>query len=260
MPVFRNSLLICAALAAFPVTAHAATVSHRSCTKPRTNDCVVKTHTIALSTTYFQNASRVGGTALASYPLARVSYGVTQGASVFYDAPNELAVSSHGGHYEMVHAGYGAQGSIAQLGDMDLTLTAESRPPLDPLENLYLLPLSDVHVTAAFDSSMNPDSTAFTAQVGTLNYIATNRDHRRSSAFDDVAATQTVGDGTWFTGLLGMQSNATYQGTGQTRGIASVKRSLGEDVLANVDLGTTFNVAHSNSKPHYLGAGFTILR
>jgi hypothetical protein len=67
-----------------------------------------------------------------------------------------------------------------------------------------------------------------------------------------------IGNGTWFSGQLGMQSNATYGSAGETRGIASLKRAVGADTLFNVDLGTAFN-AGGNSKPHYLGAGFTFL-
>jgi hypothetical protein len=205
---------------------------------------------------YYQNASKVGGTALAGYPLLRVRYGVVPNLEAFYDAPTELAISAiHGGRYEMAHAGIGLSGALAQAGDVGFTLTAESRPPLSPLANLYVLPLADVHLTAAWSNLNGSD---FAAQVGTLNFIATNRGRRRSSVFDTLAGTAPVGTGTWFSGELGMQSNATYGSAGETRGIASVKRSIGADTLVNVDLGTAFN-AGGNSKPHYLGAGFTFL-
>jgi hypothetical protein len=204
---------------------------------------------------YYQNASRVGGTALAGYPLLRARYGVVPNLELFYDAPSELAISSRGAHYQMAHAGMGLTGNLAQEGDVGFTLTAESRPPLSPLANLYVLPLSDVHLTAAWPDANGSD---FAAQIGTLNYIATNRGHRRSSVFDAFTATEPVGTGTWFTGELGMQSNATFGSAGTTRGIASVKQSIGANTLFDVDLGTAFN-AGGNSKPHYLGAGFTFL-
>ncbi len=216
---------------------------------------MVKKHRIAVSTMYYQNASKVGGTALAGYPLLRARYRVAQDAEVFYDAPTELAISSHGAHYEMAHSGFGAQGTIAQDGDVALMLTAESRPPLSPLANLYVLPLADVHLTAAW-TTLNGSNLA--AQVGTLNYVATNRGHRRSSVFDTLAATAPVAPGTWFAGEVGMQSNATYGSAGETRGIASIKHSLGTNSVFNVDLGTALNAA-GGSKPHYLGAGFTFL-
>jgi hypothetical protein len=256
--VFNRLLVVAAfscAFAAVPLVAQAVTTHAAACTKSHSQHCVVAKHHIAVSTTYYQNASRVGGTALAGYPLLRASYGVASNADVFYDAPTELAVSSHGAHYEMTHSGIGAQGTIAQIGDMALTLTGESRPPLSPLANLYVLPLSDVHLTAAWSTLYGSD---IAAQVGSLNYIATNRGHRRSSVFDDLSATAPIASGTWFAGEIGMQSNATYASAGQTRGIASVKRSIGNDALFNVDLGTTLNAA-GGSKPHYLGAGFTFL-
>lgn len=225
------------------------------CALPHATHCVVKKHQVSVSTLYYQNASRVGGTALAEYPLLRTSYGVTSNVEAFYDAPSELAVSSHGAHYDASHSGLGATGSVAQDGNVDFLLTAESRPPLSPLANLYLLPLSDVHLTAAWTALSDTD---FAAQVGTLNFIATNRGHRRSSVFDDLSASAPVGGGTWFSGELGQQSNATYGSAGETRGIASLKRAVGANTLFNVDLGTAFN-AGGNSKPHYLGAGFTFL-
>jgi hypothetical protein len=242
-------------LAAVPLGAQAVTTHAAACTKARSEHCVVKKHRVAVSTMYYQNASRVGGTALAGYPLLRARYGVTQNAEVFYDAPTELAVSSHGAHYEMAHAGIGAQGTLAQDGNVALLLTAESRPPLSPLANLYVLPLADVHLTASWTGITG---TNFAAQVGTLNYIATNRGHRRSSMFDTVSATAPIASGTWFAGEVGMQSNATYASAGQTRGIASVKHSIGTNSVFNVDLGTALN-ASGGSKPHYLGAGFTFL-
>jgi hypothetical protein len=242
-------------LAAVPLCAQAMTARAASCTKAHAEHCVVKKHRVAVSTMYYQNASKVGGTALAGYPLLRARYGIAQNAEVFYDAPTELAISSHGAHYEMARSGFGAQGTIAQDGNVALMLTAESRPPLSPLANLYVLPLADVHLTAAWTTV---DGSNLAAQVGTLNYIATNRGHRRSSVFDTLAATAPIAPGTWFAGEVGMQSNATYGSAGETRGIASVKHSLGTNSVFNVDLGTALNAA-GGSKPHYLGAGFTFL-
>lgn len=227
-----------------------------TCTKARSQHCVVKPRHVVVSTMYYQNASKVGGTALAGYPLLRARYGVAPDLDVFYDAPSELAISSHGGHYEMAHSGMGAQGTIAQDGNMALMLTAESRPPLSPLANLYVLPLADVHLTAAWTTLSGSD---IAAQLGTLNYIATNRGHRRSSIFDTLSATAPISSQTWFTGEVGTQSNATWGSAGETRGIASIKHSIGADSVFNVDLGTTLN-ASGGSKPHYLGAGFTFLR
>ncbi|HEX8805584.1 MAG TPA: hypothetical protein VF741_01500 [Candidatus Aquilonibacter sp.] len=256
--VFNRVFVVVAtscALATLPLGAQAAMTHAAACTISHTQHCVVKTHRVAISTTYYQNASRVGGTALAGYPLLRAVYGVAPNAELFYDAPNELAVSSHGAHYEMVHSGIGAQGTIAQTGDMALMLTAESRPPLSPLANLYVSPLADVHATATWSTL---DGSDIAAQVGTLNYIATNRGHRRSSMFDTLSATTPIATGTWLAGEIGTQSNATYASAGQTRGTASIKRSIGNDALFKVDLGTTLN-ASGGSKPHYLGAGFTFL-
>lgn len=238
-----------------PLGAQAATTHAAACTKARTEHCVVKAHRVMISTLYYQNASKVGGTALAGYPLLRVAYGVAQNVNVFYDAPTELAISSHGAHYQVTRSGIGAQGTIAQSGNAALMLTAESRPPLGPLANLYVLPLADVHLTAAW-TTRNGSNIA--AQVGTLNYIATNRGHRRSSIFNTLSATAPIAPGTWFAGEVGIQSNATYGSAGETRGTASIKHAIGENAVFNVDLGTTLN-ASGGSKPHYLGAGFTFL-
>jgi hypothetical protein len=138
---------------------------------------------------------------------------------------------------------------------VSFTLSAQSHPQLSPLANLYVIPLADVHLAATW---ANASETNFAAEVGTLNYIASNRARRRSSMFDAFSATKTIAPRTWVTGELGLQSNATYGSAGETRAIASIDRALGANALFNVDLGTTFN-AVGDSKPHYLGAGFTFL-
>ena len=256
--VFHRALTTAtlACLLLYPQAARAVTAHAPPCTKQRVSHCVIRAHAVAMTAQYYQNASRVGGTALAGYPLLRAGYGIAQNLEMFYDAPTELAISARGAHYEATRSGLGAQSAVAQDGDVALLMTAESRPPLSPLANLYVLPLFEAHVTAAWS---NPAGSGLAAEFGTLNYIATNRDRRRSSIFDMFSATEPVGEGTWISGELGMQSNATWASAGQTRGIASLKRSLGQNTLFNVDLGTALN-ASGNSKPHYLGAGFTFLR
>jgi hypothetical protein len=206
---------------------------------------------------YYQNASKVGGTAVAGYPELQARYAVSGALQTFYDAPTELAISAiHGGRYVMAHPGLGIEDEIAKDGAVTFTLSAQSHPQLTPLANLYLIPLSDLHLAATWS---NAAQTNFAAEVGTLNFIASNRSRRRSSMFDAVAATKAIAPRTWLTGELGMQSNATYGSAGETRAIASVDRWLGSNALFNIDLGTAFN-AMGDSKPHYLGAGFTFLR
>jgi len=205
---------------------------------------------------YYQNASKVGGTAVAGYPQLRVRYGLAPRVEIFYDAPSELAVSAkHGGQFYAAHPGLGVQAEIARSGALVFSLSAQSHPQLSPLANLYLVPLADVHLAATW-SGLRED---FAVEVGTLNFIATNRGHRRSSLFSAFSAGRSIAPGTWLSGELGIQSNASYGSAGAARGILSVTRELSANSLFTADLGTTFN-ASANSKPHYIGAGFTFLR
>jgi hypothetical protein len=269
MMMTRRSLAAWAALlgaaAAFPSPALAAKADApcpagtvkavASPTHSRLNRCIAA-HEIVLETTYYQNASKVGGTALAAFPEARLRYGLTQRLEVFYDTPSEIAVSGErgAGIYYMTHPGLGAHFEFARIGSVSYSFTAEGHPPLGALANLHLDPIFDSHLTANWSGTARDD---FAAQAGYLNFETVPLHRQRSSAFGAFSLTHAVDARTWVTSEVGVQSHATWGSQSQYDGIVSVQHSLGAATLANLELGTAFNEA-GNSKPHYLGFGFTV--
>jgi hypothetical protein len=225
-------------------------------THSRVSPCVVKHRRVAVETTYYQNASKVGGTALAAFPEVRVRYGLVPRAELFYDASSEIAVSGERGSgvYYMTHPGLGARFEVARAGGVLYSLSAEGHPPLSALANLHLIPIFDAHAAANWSASGRND---FAAQAGYLNFETAFTRNQRSSAFGAFSATHGLNGRTWATMELGFQSHATWNARSQTSGIFSLQRSLSETSMMNLELGTAFNAA-GNSKPHYLGFGFAV--
>ena len=61
-----------------------------------------------VETLYFQNASRVGGTALAAYPLFRIRAGVVHRLEAVSTRPRRSPIRPNGaGLYPMTHLGFG---------------------------------------------------------------------------------------------------------------------------------------------------------
>ena len=66
-------------------------------THAKATPCVAPRHRFILETTYYQNASRIGGSALAAYPEARIRYGMAPRLELFVDTPSEIAKSGERG-------------------------------------------------------------------------------------------------------------------------------------------------------------------
>jgi hypothetical protein len=238
-----------------PTGCRTGAAAHRS--HSRLGACSAPEHRTIVETTYYQNASRVGGTALAAYPEARVRYGIASNVELFYDSPSEIAKSGlHGsGIYVMQHSGSGANVELGRRGDLTYSLSAEIHPPLNALANLRFVPRDQADFNATWMSST---STEFAAQVGAVAFQTPRFGRARGDAATSaLAATRALNRKTTFTAELETQSRALYGALAQTSAVASVQRSLSRHLLTNVELGTAFNAA-GNSKPHYLGAGFSL--
>jgi hypothetical protein len=222
-------------------------------THDRFNACVTQPKRLLLETTYYQNASKDGGTALAAFPEARIRYGVTSHVEAFVDAPSEIAKSgqSGAGIYVMTHMGTGAKWEFARAHGIAYTLVAESHPPLNALANLYVVPNSEEFVTANWEARR----ATMGFEVGQLNFSG-RRGHR--DALTSAWSYSTPIDSlTSITTELGMQSVTLRGASAQYSGRVAFGRQLTPRLLFDLELGTAFN-ASGNSKPHYLGAGFAI--
>lgn len=224
-------------------------------THAKLSPCVAKPHQLIFETTYYQNASKVGGTALAAYPEARLRYGLAPHIEAFVDTPSEIAKSGVGGEgvYVMTHVGAGLKIEVARVRGVVYSLSAESHPPMNALANMQLVPLSDVHMNANWSASHMEMGVEF----GVLNYAQLNDLGRRSAATAAFSLTRSLDRKTSVTSELGFQSAAALGALAQTSATLSVQRELTPRLLFNVEIGTAFN-ATGGSKPHYLGAGFVM--
>lgn len=217
---------------------------------------VTKRGQLVVETTYYQNASKVGGSALAAFPEARIRYGLLPRVELFVDTPSEIAKSgNHGnGIYYMTQTGYGAKVALATLRAVDFSLTAQSHPPLGALANLNLEPLSDVHLSANWSASAGRE---FGAELGVLNqHTVHHRGHLRASALLALSATQALNERNSLTFELMNQTNVYSRSRSQTSSVVALNRMLSSRMLFNFEVGTTFNEV-ARSKPHYMGFGFT---
>lgn len=225
-------------------------------THAKLTPCVAKRHTLIVETTYYQNASRVGGTALAAYPEARIRYGIAPRLEAFVDSPSEIAKSGQrgAGIYFMTQTGVGIKYELGRTRNVAYSLSAESHPQLGALANLNLVPLSDVHISANRSVGRGIE---FGAEAGVINYDNTHHTHLRSSALISASITKAMTSRTWLTIELASQSNVYSKSRAQSSGVFSISHMLSQRILFGLELGSAFN-AQRNSKPHYLGAGFTI--
>ncbi len=218
--------------------------------------CVTPHGRVIVETTYYQNASRIGGTALAAFPEARIRYGLFPRFEFFVDTPSEIAKSGKQGRgvYLMTQTGLGGKIELARSHGVVYSFSAESHPPLGALANLNLVPLSDLHLSANASVSHRRE---FGFEAGLINYETVYRQHFRPSFLAAASMTQALDARTSLTFELANQSNVYFRSRAQTSAVVSAGRLLNSHLLFNVELGDAFNAA-GNSKPHYLGAGFTI--
>jgi hypothetical protein len=221
------------------------------------NPCVAKAHRFVIETNYYQNASLVGGTALAAFPETRVRYGVANRTELFLDGPSEIAKSGlHGrGIYYMVPVGLGVKYEFLRTRGVTYSLSAENRPPLQPLANQSLIPLSDGHVSANWSGAGQRE---YGVELGVLSFEAARRhSNHRVSTMAAFSVTQPLNDRTSLTAEISEQTHAIMGGGPQTGAILSLQRMMSSHVTFNIEGGTAFN-ATANSKPHYWGFGFVL--
>jgi len=229
-------------------------------THAKLNPCVVARGHSVIDVTYYQNASSVGGTALAAYPEATIRFGIARNLEVVVDAPSDVARSGLDGLgvFYFTHPGFGLKAQLKQTRVFASSFSVETRPQLSTLAHLSLVPLAD----AALTGSWAPPRTnlTLTAQAGALRFRQRGMGHaQRTSATFAFAVTAPVARKTWLTLQLRSISAAAMNSGAQSSGTLSVQHEFGRNVLVSAQLGTAFNAA-GHSKAHYLGIGFTIRR
>jgi hypothetical protein len=203
--------------------------------------CAVTPGSLLIETLYYQNASRVGGTALAAYPLFRLRTGIVHHLEVVVDLPSQVAESglNGAGLYPRTQMGYG------------LNYTA----------------LTNARLAAAFGAEVLPPSSRFTVNEAqpryvvdfamgyhllphaTLSAIATGSSSRQVG-FNQVSPSAAVR-------MAYDSSVVTRHSVAQSYGDVAVNERLRKNTTFTIGLGTTFNPV-SNAKAHYLASGLNL--
>ena len=218
--------------------------------------CIVKPHHALIETTYYQNASKVGGSALAAFPEMRLRYGLARHIELFVDPPSEIAKSGLRGTgiYFMSRIGLGAKIELPPFQGMAMSVGFESHPPLEAMAYLKTFPLFDLHLDSSI--SLRRNLTA-NIELGTLSFRQYGVASHMLGYHEALSLTHTLGSSFALTGELGSQSRVAFGSMAQSTGTLALSRLVAKHVLANIEIGTAFN-ATGNSKPHYFGATFSI--
>ncbi len=213
--------------------------------------CTVAPGGLMVEALYLQDASRVGGTALAVYPMFRIRTGLTDRLEATLDTPSQIAESGQAGVglYPTTHLGFGLDYTVAQNDRLALALGVERLPPI-----------SDFATTAAQAKYALDVSSGYrlTPKV-TLQAFASGASSSRSGfnqVYPSVAigAAYTLSMATQLSVGLGTRQLAR-RSTAQSFGNVAADQRLSKRVVFNIGLGTTFNPV-SNAKAHYLASGF----
>jgi hypothetical protein len=213
--------------------------------------CTLRPGAVILDAVYLQNASRVGGTALAAYPLVRLRVGVAKRLQFDVDAPSAIAQShpGGGGSFPVTNPGYGITYALAQAQRTATALFADVLPPD------WRFAAANAQARYAFGLTTN---VAVTHQW-TLGATASGTSSQRSGfgmVFPaiDASAGFAPNVNTQVQTDFG-ERIVTRHAVAQAFGDAAINQVLSKKVVLTVGVGTTFNTVN-NSKAHYLASGF----
>lgn len=215
--------------------------------------CAAPPRTLIVEMLYYQNASRVGGTALAAYPLFRLRTGIMRRLEAVVDAPSQVAESGlHGiGLYPTTHFGYGLNYTIASSSRMASAVGIEAVPPnsrfsVSESQAKYIVDLTTgYHLSARSTlSAIATEASSLTVGLQRIQPAAAVR-----YAYDTSSSTQISTD-------FGARIVARHA-VAQSYADVALNQRLGRNVTFDVGLGTTFNPV-SGAKAHYLASGFNL--
>jgi hypothetical protein len=214
--------------------------------------CAVQPGALLVETLYFQNASRMGGTALAAYPLVRLRTGIVHNLELVVDPPSQIAESAlHGlGAYPVTRFGYGLNYTLASQSRFAASFGAEMQPPsskfnVDERQPKYIFDFTfgyRIGRRGTLSAMASGDSSHFVgfnrvAPAGVLRY-----------AYDASALTQVSAD-------LGARVVARGR-VAQSFGDFEINQRLRRNITYTFGLGTTFNGMVNAGKAHYMASGF----
>jgi hypothetical protein len=214
--------------------------------------CAALPGTLIVETLYSQNASRLGGTALAAYPLVRLRTGVLPRLELVLDPPSQIAESGLRGLglYPITRFGYGADYTIASNGTLASGFGVEVQPPsslfnVDERQPKYIFDITAGYRVgrATTVSAIATGSSSHLVGFGRIAPAAAIR-----TAFDAGSRTQLSTD---------LGERVVARGArAQAFGDFALHQRLHKNSSFVFGLGTTFNGFVNAGKAHYMAAGF----
>ena len=214
--------------------------------------CVTPQKSLIAQATYLQNASAVGGTALAAYPMLDLRTGIAPNLELAFHAPSQLAESGPAGIglYPSTHLGYGLRYGIASTARFAIAAATDVLPPMSRFSPNQVQPRYVFGFSSMY--AMNSRWTLGFAGSGTSSGRV---GFQRVLPSEALTTAYSLGLGTSISTDIGNRFPART--TPQSFGDIAVDQSLGAKMRFKVGLGTTFNSA-LQSKAHYLASGFDL--
>lgn len=212
--------------------------------------CAVAAGALLVESLYYQNASQVGGTALAAYPLVRLRFGIAPRLEAVLEPPSQIAESGlHGaGLYPSSHSGYGLDYTFAQSARAAWGAGLAVIPPASLYAPSETQPKYQLDVTTKYRLSRK------FALKGTIDGSSSH-----STGFGTILPGTAVGgelasgSRTLFSADLG-ERLVTHRASAQSFADFSLTRMLDRKLAWNVGVGTAFNPV-ADAKAHYLSTG-----
>lgn len=212
--------------------------------------CVTARGSVVAESTYLQNASATGGTALAAYPMVDLRTGIASGLEFAFHAPSQIAESGRDGIglYPVTHLGYGLRYAPLDTSRLAVAVVTDVLPPVsrfsvNETQSRYL-----IGVTSAYEAApkLLLGFAGSGTSSGTVGFAQVLPSEAFKAAYDFNAKTQLSTDiGTRFPARRSPQSF----------GDIAVNQTISKRFVLKVGAGTTFNPA-LDAKCHYLASGF----
>jgi hypothetical protein len=212
--------------------------------------CVLGAGTFLVQSLYFQNASKVGGSALAEYPMFNLRAGIGNRLELSIDTPSQVAYSgSRGaGLYILTHPGGGVLYRLTDSSRLAVALGATISPPVQRFEPVLSQP------RYAFDlSSTYRLDDHFALDAAIMAHTSRSIGFNQMYPGGVLGLTYTPDRTTQLATSIGTRVVA-HGSSLQRYGDVSVTHLLAKNVSVDVGLGTAFNPV-ADTKSHYLGAG-----
>ena len=212
--------------------------------------CATAPGTFVAQATYLQNASNVGGTTMAAYPMLALRTGVVRDLAFVVNAPSEVAETGQRGLdlYTPTRLGYGLRYTASETNRFALAFTGEVLPAISRFSPNQTQPKYALGFTS--DYALSPRFMIGFSSAGTSSGSVGFQRVLPSGAF---TASYNASAFTAITTDLGTHITARHS-TAQSFGDLAIDQTVSKHLVLKLGLGTTFNPV-GDTKAHYLASG-----